>query len=191
MKIASIASALLLVAAGHTYAADNILGITLNPNPVKAGQAVKITVTGDTDPSVYCGLKVGFGDGTDERVVVGDKEPFPKTVSHIYAAAGNYTVRADGTKVDSRFGCTGKIKVSLVVEAAPAPARAAAAPAAKGAAAPACPEGYKFKGKTGKAGDFTCTAGKGAKKPEKVMACGDKLEYFQTRTALGCRKLKK
>lgn len=185
MKIASIASVLLLAAAGSAFAADNIEGITLEPNPAKAGQPVTITVTGDKDPAVYCGLKVGFGDGTDQRLAVGDKEPFPKTVTHSYAAPGSYTVRADGTKVDGRFGCTGKVKVQLVVEALPA----AAAPAK--AAGPACPEGYKMKGKVGKKGDFTCTAGKGAKKPEKVMDCADGLEYFQTRSQLGCRKVGK
>lgn len=188
MKIAAITSAFLLACAGSALAADAIEGITLDPNPAKAGQPVRITVTGDTAASVYCGLKIGFGDGTDERVVVGEKEPFPKTVTHSYAAAGKYIVRADGTKVDGRFGCTGKVKVDLVVEAPPK----AAVPAAKGAAAaPACPEGYKLMGKAGKAGNFTCTAGKGAKKPEKVMDCADGLEYFQTKTTLGCRKVGK
>ena len=185
--IAATTSALLLALAGSALAADAIEGITLDPNPAKVGQLVRITVAGDKDSSVYCGLKVGFGDGTDQRVVVGDKEPFPKTVTHSYAAAGKYLVRADGTKVDGRFGCTGKVKVDLVVEAPPA----AAKPAAVAAAGPACPEGYKLKGKAGKAGDFSCTAGKGAKKPEKVMDCGDKLEYFQTKSTLGCRAVAK
>lgn len=188
MKSRHIAMLLAAALAAPAYAADHIQGITMDPSPAKAGQAVRITVAGDSDPSVYCGLKVGFGDGTDERVVVGDKEPFPKVVSHTYAAPGKYTVRADGTKVDGRFGCTGKVKVELVVEAPP---KAAAAPAAKVAAGPACPEGYKMKGKPGKAGDFTCAAGKGAKKPEKAMECTAGLEYFQAKTTLGCRKAKK
>lgn len=187
MKISALASALLLALPLTALATDNIVGITMEPNPAKAGQPVRITVNGDTDPAVYCGLLIGFGDGSDQRVVVGDKEPFPKVVTHTFAAPGNYTVRADGRKVDNRFGCTGKVKVAMVVEAAPAVAGAKPATAA----GPACPEGYKLKGKPGKAGDFTCTAGKGARKPEKVMDCGDKLEYFQTRTTLGCRKAKK
>ncbi len=33
-------------------------------------------------------------------------------------------------------------------------------------------------------------AGKGAKKPEKVLDCKDGLEYFQTKSSLGCRKVK-
>lgn len=190
MKLASPTVALLLAAAGSAFAADAMESIILQPNPAKVGQPVSITVTGDKDPSLYCGLKVGFGDGTDQRMVVGDKDPFPKTVTHAYGAPGNYTVRADGTKVDGRFGCTGKIMVQLVVAALPAAATPAAKPAKAVAAGPACPEGYKMRGKAGKAGDFTCTAGKGAKKPEKVMDCGDKLEYFQTKSTLGCRKLK-
>ena len=68
----------------------------------------------------------------------------------------------------------------------PAISGTAAAPAKP--AGPACPEGYKMNGKVGKKGDFSCTAGKGAKKPEKVMDCADGLEYFQTKTTLGCRK---
>jgi hypothetical protein len=189
MKIASLTATLLLAFAGTAFAADHFTGISATPSPAKVGQPVKITVAGDTDPAIYCGLKINFGDGKDQRTVVGEKEgPFPKSATYTYAKPGTYTIRADGVKVDGRFGCTGKVMAQLVVEAAPA-----AAPAAKGAkaaAAPACPEGYKLKAKAGKAGDFTCTAGKGAKKPDKVMDCGDKLEYFQTRTSLGCRKLK-
>lgn len=180
---------------GHAMAADHFSGISAAPNPARVGQAVTITVTGDTDPSVYCGFKINFGDGSDERKLVGDTDgPFPKSATHAYAHAGTYTIRADGVKVDGRFGCTGKVLGKLVIEPAPQPTTpavpAAAAPAAR-ATGPACPAGYAMKGKPGKAGDFTCVAGKGATKPEKVMDCGDKLEYFQTKTTLGCRKLAK
>ena len=191
MKIATLTYALLFAFAGSAFAEDHMQAISAEPNPAKVGQPVRITVTGDTSPSVYCGMKINFGDGKDERKVVGDKEPFPRTATYTYANPGTYTIRADGVKVDGRFGCTGKVMAQLVVEAPPKPAAAPVAPAAKAAAGPACPEGYKLKGKPGKAGNFTCAAGKGAKKPEKVMECGDKLEYFQTKTALGCRKPKK
>lgn len=192
-NLAPITLALLLAVAGPAFAADNIEGISADPNPVKAGQSVKITVTGDKDPAVYCGLKTGFGDGSDERAVVGEKEPFPKVSTHTYVKPGSYTIRADGTKVDGRFGCTGKVMATLVVEPAPKAVAtgSADAKAAAKAAGPACPEGYKMRGKQGKAGDFTCAAGKGAKKPEKAMACGDRLQYFQTKSTLGCRKAKK
>ena len=186
MKIATLTAALLIVATGSAFAVQGgIEGISAQPNPAKAGQPVKITVTGDTSESTLCGLLTIFGDGKDERSSVGGKDgPFPKTATYTYAKPGTYIVKAEGRKVGMSFGCPGTAEAKLVVEAAPA-----AAPAKGGAAAgPACPEGYKMKGKAGKAGDFTCTAGKGAPKPEKVMDCGDKLEYFQTKSTLGCRK---
>lgn len=192
MKIARLVPLLAAATVASAFAQDHIQGIAAEPNPAKAGQPVRITVTGDTDPAVYCGLLTGFGDGSDQRSVVGQQEgSFPKVTTHTYAAPGTYTIRADGRKVDGRFGCTGKVKAQLVVEPPPAAAKPAVAEPAKGAAAvPACPEGYALKGKAGKAGDFTCTAGKDAKKPEKVMDCADGLEYFQTRTTVGCRRLK-
>lgn len=191
MKIHHLAIALVAVFAAPAFAADHFTGISATPNPAKVGQPVTITVAGDSDPSIYCGLKFNFGDGKDQRTVVGGNEgPFPKSTTYTYANPGTYTIRADGTKVDGRFGCTGKVMAKLVVEAPPPPP--ATAKAGKTAATgPACPEGYKMRGKAGKAGNFTCTAGKGARKPEKVMDCGDKLEYFQTKTMLGCRKPKK
>lgn len=196
MKFRLLTTAVLAtLATTAAFAADHFSGISAAPNPAKVGQPVTITVAGDTDPGVYCGFKINFGDGTDERKLVGATDgPFPKSATHSYAHAGNYTIRADGVKVDGRFGCTGKVLGQLVIEPAPKPAAApapAAVPAAK-AGGPTCPEGYAMKGKkAGKAGDFTCTAGKGAKKPEKVMDCGDRLEYFQTKSTLGCRKMAK
>lgn len=186
MKIAALTASLLLVATGSAFAVQGgIDAIKAEPNPAKVGQPVKITVTGDSSESTLCGLLTIFGDGKDERASVGGKDgPFPKTATYTYAKPGTYTVKAEGRKVGMSFGCPGTAETKLVVEAAPA-----AAPV-KGAAAagPACPEGYKLKGKAGKKGDFTCAAGKGAKKPEKVMDCADGLEYFQTKTTLGCRK---
>jgi hypothetical protein len=185
MKIRQLAAVIAAFAA-PAFAADNFAAISATPNPAKAGQPVTITVSGDTDSSIYCGMKINFGDGRDERLVVGGADgPFPKSAKYTYARPGTYTIRADGTKVDGRFGCSGKVMAKLVIEGTPP----SAAPG-KASGGTACPEGYKMKGKVGKAGAFTCTAGKGARKPEKIMDCGDKLEYFQTRATLGCRKPK-
>jgi hypothetical protein len=193
MKFRLVTTAVLAtIATTAAFAADHFSGISASPNPAKVGQPVTVTVAGDTDSTVYCGFKINFGDGADERKLVGEKDgPFPKSATHSYANPGTYTIRADGVKVDGRFGCTGKVLGKLVIEPAPKPAIAPApAPAAK-ASGPACPEGYTMKGKVGKAGNFACAAGKGAKKPEKVMDCGDKLEYFQTKSTLGCRAVAK
>jgi hypothetical protein len=189
MKIASLTAALLFAFAGSAAAVSGgIDSIKAEPNPAKVGQPVKITVSGDTAESTLCGLLTIFGDGKDERSSVGGKDgPFPKTATYAYAKPGTYIVKAEGRKVGMSFGCPGTAEARLVVEAAPA----AAAPAKAAATGPACPEGYALKGKAGKKGDFTCSAGKGAKKPEKVMDCADGLEYFQTKTTLGCRKVGK
>lgn len=185
MKNATLTAALLFSVTGSAFAVQGgIEGISASPNPAKVGQPVKITVTGDTSESTLCGLLTIFGDGKDERSSVGGKDgPFPKTATYTYAKPGTYIVKAEGRKVGMSFGCPGTAEAKLVVEAAPVAAAAPAKPSG-----PACPEGYNMKGKVGKAGDFTCTAGKGAKKPEKVMDCADGLEYFQTKTTLGCRK---
>jgi hypothetical protein len=189
MKIATLTAALLVAFSGSALAVQGgIDGIKAEPNPAKVGQPVKITVSGDTSESTLCGLLTIFGDGKDERSSVGGKDgPFPKTATYTYAKPGTYIVKAEGRKVGMSFGCAGTAETKLVVEAAAAPAAPAKGAAAAG---PACPEGFALKGKPGKAGDFTCAAGKGAKKPEKVLDCGDKLEYFQTKTTLGCRKAK-
>jgi hypothetical protein len=188
MKYTAITAALLFAFAGSAFAVSGgIDSIKAEPNPAKVGQPVKITVSGDAAESTLCGLLTIFGDGKDERSNVGGKDgPFPKTATYAYAKPGTYIVKAEGRKVGMSFGCPGTAETKLVVEAAPA-----AAPAKGAAAGPACPEGYTLKGKARKAGDFTCTAGKGAKKPEKVMDCADGLEYFQTKTTLGCRKVGK
>lgn len=167
--------------------------LKFDPPAPKAGQEVKITVGTDGEPPSMCGLVVHFDDGTESRQfkINGSDNKLPLTFGKVFAKPGSYSIKAEGRKITSHFPCVGVAQQTLKVDAVPAPA--AAAPESKAAAkpaGPACPEGYALKGKAGKAGDFTCNAGKGAKKPEKVMDCGDKLEYFQTKTTLGCRKPK-
>jgi hypothetical protein len=210
MKVSAIVTMSTMVAVAFSstavlaqYGSDGagqgkISTISVSPAQPKAGEEVKITIAADGTAS-NCGMYVNFGDGTDANVKItsgGDK--FPVTLTHKYAQAGSYTVKAEGKKVTTHFGCVGKASTGVTVAAAPVAAAAPAATAAKSATAtsaaatvPACPEGYKLKGKVGKAKDFTCSAGKDAKKPEKVLNCADGLEYFQTKTTLGCRKTKK
>lgn len=172
--------------------------LTFDPPVPKAGQEVRITVAIDGEPPSMCGLVVHFDDGTESRQfkMSGDNK-FPFTLGKVFAKPGSFSIKAEGRKVANHFPCVGAVEKRLIVEAPPpvtAPAGQAGmsgmAAMVTPSAAPACPEGYTLKGKPGKAGDFTCTAGKGAKKPEKVLDCGDTLEYFQTKTTLGCRKVK-
>jgi len=185
-------------------AADGGIGsVKVEPNPARAGQEVKITIGADGEAPTYCGMVVHFDDGSESRNVKidGKEGKFPLTITKTYAKAGSYSIKAEGRKITTHFPCTGSATGKLVVEAPPAPppatkpaaASAAAATAAKPAnAAPACPEGYKMRGKPGKAGDFTCQGGKGAKAPAQGLSCGEGLSYFSNDKAgqLGCRKAK-
>lgn len=165
--------------------AEGISSVKIDSSSAKAGQEVKITVTAEGDGIQFCGLRIEFGDGENSDIKIASSEKqFPVTVSKTYAKPGNYTIKARGKTVTTHARCPGSAEATISI---------AAATALLGAApitGPTCPEGYALQGKPGKAGDFTCKAGKAAKKPEKVMDCGDKLEYFQTRTALGCRQVK-
>ena len=163
--------------------------VKLEPNPVRAGQEVKITISAEGEAPALCGMVVHFDDGSESHQVKidGKQNKFPVTISKTYAKAGTYTVTADGRKIASKFPCNGKTTAKLVVEAPPAAAKPAMA-----AAGAACPEGYKMSGKMGKAGDFTCKGGKGVAAPTTVLVCADGLEYFANDKSkqLGCRKPK-
>lgn len=192
----TLATLLVLASAGSLAQQGGPLStLKFDPAMPRAGQEVKITVGTDGEPPALCGLVVHFDDGTESRQfkINGSDNRLPLTFGKVFAKPGSYSIKAEGRKITSHFPCVGVAQQTLTVEAVPAaaaPAPAAAAATAAKPAGPACPEGYALKGKAGKAGDFTCSAGKGAKKPEKVMDCGDRLEYFQTKAALGCRKPK-
>jgi len=162
--------------------------VKLAPNPARAGQEVKITISAEGETPTFCGMVVDFGDGSELHNVKIDsnESKFPVTLSRTYAKAGSYNVKAEGRKITTHLPCIGKATAKLVVEAAPAAAQPAAAAAA------ACPEGYKMSGKKGKAGDFSCKGGKGSAAPAKPLACGEGLEYFANDKAkqVGCRKPK-
>ena len=160
--------------------------IKVEPSPVRAGQEVRITISAEGGAPEFCGMEVNFGDGSEKRKVkIGSgHQKFPVTLTKTFNKPGTYTIKADGQKITTHLKCAGKATTQLVVEAAPA--------AAKPAAAAECPQGYKMTGKAGKAGDFTCKGGKGAMAPAKPLACADGLEYFANDKSqqLGCRKVK-
>jgi len=157
---------------------SEINGVKIEPATPLTHQVVKVTVTTDSDQQTYCGLRIDFGDGEVREIKMGDNDgKFPITVDKTYAKPGTYVVKTRGTSIKMRGRCQGKAEATVTVAAA-------------ASAATPCPADYKLKGKVGKSGDFTCTAKKGAKKPEKMLECKESLEYFQSKTALGCRKVK-
>jgi hypothetical protein len=160
--------------------------IKLDPNPARAGQEVKVTISAEGEAPAFCGMVVHFDDGSESRNIKidGKEGKFPVVISKTYAKAGSYSIKAEGKKITTHFPCTGTATAKLVVEAAPG--------AAKPAAAAACPEGYKMIGRMCKAGDFACKGGKKAAAPPQALACGAGLEYFANDKArqVGCRKMK-
>jgi len=181
-------SFVLTLASTLAFAQQGSIGaVKVDPNPARAGQEVKITIAADGEAPSFCGMVVHFDDGSESRNVKIDSNEakFPVTIAKTYAKAGTYSIKAEGRKITSHFPCMGTATAKLVVEAPPAAAQPVVA-------APACPEGYKLIGKTGKAGDFSCKGGKGATAPAKALACADGLEYFANDKAkqVGCRKAK-
>jgi len=178
-------SFVLTLASALAFAQQGSIGsVKVEPNPARAGQEVKITITAEGEAPTFCGMVVHFDDGSESRNVKidGKENKFPVGIAKTYAKAGSYSLKVEGKKITSHFPCVGTATAKLVVEAA-----------SEGAKAPAgCPEGYKPLGKRGKAGDFSCKGGKGAIAPAKPMDCGTGLEYFSNEKAkqLGCRKAK-
>lgn len=170
----------LILASSAVFAAPGGIGtLTATPSLAKVGQAVTVTLTAEGEAPALCGLGIDYGDGNSDNIKINGKpHKFPLTLTHTYTKAGNYTLKTEGKKVTTHFPCLGSASAALVVEDTGA------------VAASACPEGYTAEGKPTKSGAFTCKAGKGAKVPEKVLGCGDGLEYFQTKSKLGCRKAK-
>jgi hypothetical protein len=156
--------------------------VTVSPSPAKVGQPVTITVNAEGDAPKFCGLTIEFGDSEARDLKVGSNQgtvQFPVIQTKTFNRPGTFNIVAKGKKVTTHLPCQGKAETKIVIEGA-APAVAAAT----------CPNGYKLQGKLGKAGDFSCKAGKGAKAPERTLSCKDGLEYFQTKSNLGCRKVK-
>ena len=169
---------LLLVAAclcaGHALAqqSGSISSVTVAPSPARVGQPLTVTVAVDGEAPKYCGLRIEYGDSSDDIKIDESNKQFPVVVTHTYAAPGSYVIKARGKTVTNHARCPGVAEATVVVEAAAAQASSSQAAA--------CPDGYTLKGKRGKAGDFTCLARKAAKAPDKVLQCGSGLEYFQS-----------
>ena len=94
------------------------IGMVEAPKTVKAGQAVKITISAKNDGSSGCGLLVKFGDGTDRQMKMNrDEAKFPVTLEHTYKKNGRYTVSASGKEITTNKACKGS--ASAVVQVGP------------------------------------------------------------------------
>ena len=180
-RLAPLSMIFLTTVALAQPAQSEINAVKIEPAAPLANQAVKVTVAAEGDQQDYCGLRIDFGDGEVREIKMGDNdEKFPITVDKTYAKPGTYVVKTRGTTIKMRSRCQGKAEAAVTVVAPAASTASSATP---------CPADYKLKGKVGKSGDFTCTAKNNAKKPERMLECKEGLEYFQSKTILGCRKV--
>lgn len=170
--------------------AGTITGVKVEPANAVVGAPVKVTVSGGNEG--ICVVRVEYGNGdVDVSKMNAGKEDFPRSYNKSYNKAGTYTILAKGGREGSTFGCVGESKATVTIAEAPKPAAAPAA-AAMAAGGPTCPDGYALNKASvnKKSGAFSCSAKKGAKKPEKAMECPAGTEYFATPkgSSLGCKK---
>ena len=163
---------------------------------LEGGKAVvKFTIGGTADGNDNCGFWVDYGDGgsPDTRILSKSDGLFPRTLEHTFSKAGSFTVQVKGQRVKTTLGCNGEASAVVNVVAPAAASKAGKAEAAKGAAAqqaavaaPACPEGWQLQEKSvdKRTGAFACAP----KMPEKKLECGPGLSYYQSASAVGCRK---
>ena len=65
--------------------------VKVEPNPAKAGQEVKITISAEGEAPSLCGMVVHFDDGSESRQIKidGKDGKFPATIAKTYAKAGS------------------------------------------------------------------------------------------------------
>lgn len=87
----------ILLGAALPAAADEIIGVTVEPARVAPGQSttIAVQVRNRENASFVCGLVVSLGDGTTREVRVTEKDS-PVRITHTYAAAGSVTVSVEG-----------------------------------------------------------------------------------------------
>ncbi len=198
--VALIATSFCLFSA-HTVWAQQagtvIEGIKVEPAQAKAGDTVKITVTGTEGEIPNCGVRLHFGDGTTQDFKLVKKGMIPLVVERKYDKGGDFKVMVEPKTVTSHPKCIGTNQNAMLkvaapppppapVAAAPAPAPVAAAPTAPVAApakasGPKCPDGWKLDAKSvnKKTGAYKCGAPANTKAPEKKMECPGSLSYVE------------
>jgi len=107
-----------------------LANVKLEPQEIKPGASVKITVNFDVTGGINCGLRVHFGDGNTQDYKVNQKKDVPLVVTRQYAQAGEYRVKAEPKTIGLLGGCGGRNQETVLkVVAPPAPPPVAAAPA--------------------------------------------------------------
>lgn len=186
--------ALALAATTLGASAQTLKSVQVEPASLAAGGEATVTVRFDIEQALNCHVRVEFGDGAQQNVVVNQAKDATMVLKHRYAKPGNYTVAVLPRTAMPVLKCTGQDqKARLTVTAgAVATAPAPGASAAKVVATPACPTGWTLDAKSlnKKSGAYTCKAKAGTAAPEGKLACPGTLGYFENakKGQLGCRE---
>jgi len=187
--------ALALAATTLGASAQTLKSVQVEPASLAAGGEATVTVQFDIEQALNCHVRVEFGDGAQQNLVVNQAKDATMVLKHRYAKPGSYTVSVLPRTAMPVLKCTGKdqkAKVTVTagaVATAPTPAASAAKVVA---AAPACPTGWTLDSKSvsKKTGAFTCKAKAGTAVPDGKLACPGTLGYFENakKGQLGCRE---
>jgi hypothetical protein len=184
--------ALALAATTLGASAQTLKSVQIEPASLAAGGEATVTVRFDIEQALNCHVRVEFGDGAQQNVVVNQTKDATMVLKHRYDKPGSYTVAVLPRTAMPVLKCTGKEQKAKVTVTAGTTAPMAAASAAKMAAAPACPTGWTLDSKSlnKKTGAFTCKAKAGTAAPEGKLACPGALGYFENakKGQLGCRE---
>jgi hypothetical protein len=139
----ALAAALLLAAGAAS--AQLLSSAALDRPSINTGETARLTVQFDVPSGINCGIRVHWGDGSEDNFKVNQAKDVPLVASHAYAKPGSYTVKVEPkTQGMTTMKCGGRNQeVALAVKApavaaTAAPAKAAASkPKAKPAAKPA------------------------------------------------------
>jgi hypothetical protein len=190
-----------IVAAGALPVhAQTVSNVKVDKAQVAINQPVTVTVNFDVrNDLINCGMRVSFGDGSQQDFKINQTKDVPLVVQHRYATAGDFKVTAEPKTVSPILKCNGKNQTAMVNVLKPAPVApppvAVAAPAAvvKAPAKPAspCPDGWTLDkaGVNKKTGAFVCRAKPGTPAPAQTLSCSGSLGYFvnSSKGRLGCQ----
>jgi hypothetical protein len=190
--------ALALAATTLGASAQTLKSVQIEPASLAAGGEATVTVRFDIEQALNCHVRVEFGDGAQQNVVVNQTKDATMVLKHRYDKPGSYTVAVLPRTAMPVLKCTGKEQKAKVTVTAAAVATAPAGSGSKvvavpaAAAAPACPTGWTLdsKSQNKKTGAFTCKAKAGTAAPEGKLACPGALGYFENakKGQLGCRE---
>ncbi len=179
--------------------AQTLKSVQVEPASIAAGGEVTLTARFDIEQALNCHVRVEFGDGAQQNLIVNQAKDATMVLKHRYAKPGSYTVAVLPRTAMPVLKCLGqdqRAKVTVTAGAlAAAPTPSAPTPnalAARRASAPACPTGWTLDAKSvnKKTGAFTCKAKPGTAAPEGKLACTGALGYFENakKGQLGCRE---